>query len=215
MSRILPAFMIVCLLCIQHAQADLHFQNIWVRSGTVDLGGTESSLWRLAMTDTDEDVQLTDSNGTLGVNGPIAPFGYVSIVLDDTAFMPGIDVTDLGGSAITRPPHDIDVGDWAYGMAVLGGSSPYVVESYFQIRLAGSSAVVQDSTLAQLAVTQGRWPSIDTYIEFNPSYAYYAANGVDPVSPSDYTGSVLPEGSTATLLLIGLMSSTLQRSQRS
>jgi hypothetical protein len=212
MSRVLPAVITLCLLWVQPAQADLHFQNIWGRSGTVDIGGSESSVWRLATTDTDENTRLTLSNGPLGVNGPIAPSGFTSISFEGFGgYFPGVEVADLGGSAITRLPHDLDFGNWAYGMAILEGSGPTVVESYFQIRLAGSSAVVQDLSLAQQAVTQGRWPSVNTYIEFDPGYAYYSANDFDPISPSDYMGYVMPECSSAALLLLGLSAGLLRR----
>ena len=218
---LLLVFMAAFFLCNQKANADLSFNDIWGRSGTVGVTGTESDRWVLATTDTDEDVLYTSTNGPLGVNGVLAN-GGLSIVFNGFPgpFFPNVDVADLGGDAITTSPHSLDAGTWAYGMALLDWPGPLefrepIVESYFQMRLAGSSAVVQDTSLAQQAVLAGRWPSVDTYIEFSARNAFYYANTNNPVGPSDYTGADIPECSSATLMMIGLATGLLRRKQRS
>jgi hypothetical protein len=203
----------------QPAKADLSFSDIWGRSGTIGVRGAEPSRWVLATTDTDENVLYTSTNGPEGATGISAGSDLRIFFNDFTIFSPGIDVADLGGEAITTEPHSLDAGTWAYGMALLDWPGPLefrqpVVQSYFQMRLAGSSAVVQDTALAQQAVLAGRWPSIDTYIEFNPQWAVYFANNTNPISPSDYTGTDLPECSSATLMIIGLATGLLRRKQR-
>jgi hypothetical protein len=213
----LSILFVLCILNIKHAQADLYFNTIWGRSGTVGVWGTESDQWVLATTDTDENTKYTQTSGPLGVNGALVSPNPIDIVFEGfSGFYTPVDVTTLGGSVITRGPHSLDSGTWAYGMAILDWPGPLelrlpIVESYFQIRLAGSSAVVQDTTLAQQAVLSGRWPSVDTYIEFNPNFAFYDANDSDPIRPSDYTGDVLPECSSAALLLFGLSAGLLRR----
>ena len=214
----LLALMATFFLCCRQANADLSFSDIWGRSGTVGIRGTEPPLWVLATTDTDENVLYTSTNGPDGATG-ISAGSDLHIVFNDFTIYSGVHVANLGGSAITTPPHSLDAGTWAYGMALLDWPGPLefrqpIVESYFQIRLAGSSAVVQDTTLAQQAVLAGRWPSIDTYIEFNPLWAVYFANNMNPISPSDYTGADLPECSSATLMMIGLATGLLRRKRR-
>ena len=81
----------------------------------------------------------------------------------------------------------------------LGGT----IRSYFQIRMAGSQATVQDTSLAADAVAAGLWSSVDDYIEFEPQYAGYGTGGYPPTGPADYGGFILPEPTSACLWAIG------------
>jgi hypothetical protein len=210
----LSILFVLCILNIKHAQADLYFNTIWGRSGTVGVWGTESDQWVLATTDTDENTKYTQTSGPLGVNGAFVSPNPIDIVFEGFGgFYTPVDVSSLGGSVITRGPHSLDSGTWAFGMAILdwqGLLASSTVESYFQMRLAGSSAVVQDTSLAAKAVAEGRWPSVDTYIEFNQRFAFYAT-GPNPTSPSDYIGSILPESSSMALMFVGLSAGVFRR----
>lgn len=202
--------------CTQRTYADLYFSLIWGRSGSVQIAGSEPLRWVLATTDTDDDVLFTSTNGPQGVNGVLAGSGLGITFNGFQESEPSVDVADLGGSAISTPPHDLDTGTWAYGMGLLDWPGPLEfresrIESYFQMRVAGSSAVVKDPSLAQQAVAAGLWPSVDAYIEFNPNYAFYLADTANPIGPGDYTGFVFPECSSATLLIMGLTASILRR----
>jgi len=187
---------------INYALAEVYFSSIWGRSGTIVLNSSpiQTSVWQLESTDTDENTKGTGLQTT--------PIGFLSIHLSDSPFG-GVDVSTLGGEFISKLPHDLDQGTWAYGMGFTEFLDGDGIDAYFQMRLSGSQATVQDTTLAQSAVAAGLWPSVNAYIEFEPGFAWYSANTPTPSGPADYQGLAFPEPSSIAMMLIGLFSMNL------
>jgi hypothetical protein len=182
------------------------FPTNWSRSGTTQYYTSAPLImfgWTLRTQDTDENA------GFLSLSLPplaVSPGDHFTIVMD--GFDPaGHNVVDASsyppGSVITRAPHDLDAGTWAYAMALYDQTN--AIQSFFQIRAAGSSATAGGATptLASAAVAAGLWPSVDAYIEFQGSAAYYQAMGFPgspPTGPGSYVGFAFPEPTGLTML---------------
>lgn len=159
--------------------------SIFGRSGEIVLSEFGSPNWRISATDTDESVQTA-------LLGEVPPF--------DERFV------ELDGNIITREPHDLDAGDWAYAVGFFDGAGD--PQLFFQIRLAGSNATVLDNSLGAEFVDAGLWTGIDDYIEFDPRLASYDAFFQSPRSvpngPDSYNGFIFPEPSSFVLALLAL-----------
>jgi hypothetical protein len=112
---------------------------------------------------------------------------------------PSGSVTPFSGATITQAPQNLDAANWAFAIGVRNGS---VLTTFFQMRLAGSSATVLDSSLASQAVAAGLWSGVNDYFEFPSNHAGIGINNFPVNGPEDYYSYVVPEPASAWLLVM-------------
>ncbi len=107
----------------------------------------------------------------------------------------------LAGSpgGLTLQPHSFDAGDWAHAIAVFENDVPVF---FLQMRRAGSTAEVLDSSLASAAVSANLWTSTDEYFEFNPGHAIVFPVAQMQSGPASFGSAILPEPSTIAMLCL-------------
>lgn len=207
------SFIVLGLGAANEASATIVFDVVFAKVGAVGLydpNPNPTYQWTLKATDNNEGIKSTaPQTDPLNENG--LPF---LIALDDSPVFGIIrSVSSLGGDFITRRPDSLILGEWAVGMGLftqeLNPTFPPAAETiaaYYQLRLAGSSLTVSDTSMAQEAVDAGLWPSVDTYIEFDPQTdKVYFPTTATPTGPSDYGTrfALIPEPSSVTILMLG------------
>jgi hypothetical protein len=178
----------------ENASAAPFIRLIWARAGAIELGDANMgslTTWSIRTTDTDESLKNTS----------LAALPAFTTTLSFSDEFGGFDLSTLDGDVITRLPHDLDAGTWAYGIGLYEG---IWLRSYAQVRLAGSTATVQHSSMAEFATSLGLWTSPDDYIEFDPSHAVLIASG-PATGPTSFHGEPMPEPSSFALSALALL----------
>ncbi|QDV72578.1 hypothetical protein [Botrimarina mediterranea] len=191
-------------------------------------------------------------NGLVGLNAPDSHLAMVVADSDEGLLVSPLSEFDLGVSimtpvygdsygppllrSLTEAPHQLDNGDYAVavGLVRFDPAIPtfFVLESFLQLRLAGSSAtaltgvagtpnnigdpytflddtIVSLGGLASVATAEGLWSSPTDYIEFSPSDALVFSLSSSPAGPQDWIGSVFPEPGTASLVALAVLGPAL------
>jgi hypothetical protein len=186
------------------------------RSGDLDILVSDSN-WAIIVADSDQGMLVS----------PLSEFQFNAAIFDPAAS--GAFSTPVL-RPLTEAPHQLDNGDYAVAIGLgkfsSAVSSSFQLESFLQLRVAGSSATamtsvagtpldVSDPTnrynqldnsiasiggLAALATASGLWTSPAAYIEFNPAKAFVAPLTSAPAGPQDWGQFVFPEPGTAALI---------------
>jgi len=130
--------------------------------------------------------------------------GTVSVFAADTVenweeILTTSDSSFTVNGVTTEQPYNLDAGDRAYAIAVYQNDLPLF---FFQIRIAGSSAELLDSSLASEAVSANLWSSTDDYFEFPPGHAIIFQNFLEHSGPASFSSSILPEPTTLSMLFL-------------
>ena len=162
------------------------------RGGIADfrMSGASGQPWKLVTADTDETKTMNFTSAFLGQL-------WVNFTAGDSS--PAAD----SGGLITQPPHSVDGLDWAAAMAVYNPAGQ--MEFYFQMRSAGSSAVIDSagSLLAVEASFKGLWSSPGDYFEFPLGHAMISQTTAPGSGPGSFVSSAMPEPTGGVLLCLG------------
>lgn len=110
--------------------------------------------------------------------------------------IPPSELVPFSGATIAQAPQHLDAANWAYAVGISDGVS---LRAFFQIRLAGSTATVLDTSLAAQAVAVGLWSNVNDYFEFPSNHAGISPSNSPPNGPEDYFSFVVPEPTATTL----------------
>jgi hypothetical protein len=169
---------------------------------------------QLFTTDSDEPLRTASAQvvppattlGSIAITSPGSTkfHGSANLRLNSGQMIP------FSGSVITDNAPDLD----AFAFGISDGTS---LLAFFQMRMAGSSATVSDTSLAAQAVAAGLWTNVNAYFEFPSSHAGIGlvTPGVQPTGPASYHSFPIPEPASLTLLATLTAAAGMPRQRRS
>ena len=167
---------------------------------------------QLFTTDSDEPLRMASVQGlppasTVGLFAITTGFqkfhGSASVRVADGTVIP------LTGTVITDNAPDVD----AFAIGISDGST---LLAFFQMRVAGSSATVSDTSLAAQAVSLGLWTNVNAYFEFPAFHAGIGlvSPGVQPTGPASYVSFIIPEPAGVMLAAVFVAAAGMTRGIR-